>query len=114
MARYRAQTPLKLTSAPREEISRACRGRLRINRLFAFPWESLLESSEETPCHFALPENIHTYLMDIAGWKSLLVPGEAEEAHQGLNHGVGHPLLLLYDAKAHRGKNSNYFQWFRE
>jgi hypothetical protein len=27
----------------------------------------------------------------------------------GFDHGVGHPLLLLYDAKAPLGKNSNYF-----
>ena len=27
----------------------------------------------------------------------------------GLDHGVGHSLLLLYDAKARRDKNSNYF-----
>jgi hypothetical protein len=27
----------------------------------------------------------------------------------GFDHGVGHPLLLLYDAKAPIGKNSNYF-----
>ena len=28
---------------------------------------------------------------------------------RGFDHGVGHPLLLLYDAKAPLGKNSNYF-----
>ena len=28
----------------------------------------------------------------------------------GLDHGVGHPLLLLYDAKAPKGKNSNEFK----
>jgi integrase/recombinase XerD len=28
---------------------------------------------------------------------------------KGFDHGVGHPLLLLYDAKAPIGKNSNYF-----
>jgi len=28
---------------------------------------------------------------------------------QGFDHGVGHSLLLLYDAKAHCSKNSNYF-----
>ena len=27
----------------------------------------------------------------------------------GFDHGAGHPLLLLYDAKAPLGKNSNYF-----
>src|SRR6266850_154295 len=27
----------------------------------------------------------------------------------GFDHGAGHPLLLLYDAKAPIGKNSNYF-----
>jgi len=27
----------------------------------------------------------------------------------GFDHGVGHSLLLLYDAKAPLGKNSNYF-----
>ena len=27
----------------------------------------------------------------------------------GLDHGVGHFLLLLYDAKAPRGQNSKYF-----
>ena len=27
----------------------------------------------------------------------------------GFDHGVGHPLLLLYDAKAPLGENSNYF-----
>ena len=27
----------------------------------------------------------------------------------GFDHGVGHPLQLLYDAKAPSGKNSNYF-----
>src|SRR6266571_9353407 len=27
----------------------------------------------------------------------------------GFDHGVGHSLLLLYDAKAPIGKNSNYF-----
>ena len=31
------------------------------------------------------------------------------EAQRGFDHGVGHPLLLLYDAKAPLGKNSNYF-----
>jgi hypothetical protein len=30
-------------------------------------------------------------------------------AKVGFDHGVGHPLLLLYDAKAPLGKNSNYF-----
>jgi hypothetical protein len=29
--------------------------------------------------------------------------------NEGFDHGVGHPLLLLYDAKAPLGKNSNYF-----
>src|SRR5262245_10685448 len=28
----------------------------------------------------------------------------------GLDHGVGHPLLLLYDVKAPSGKNSNEFK----
>jgi hypothetical protein len=27
----------------------------------------------------------------------------------GFDHGLGHPLLLLYDAKAPLGKNGNYF-----
>jgi hypothetical protein len=27
----------------------------------------------------------------------------------GFDHGVGHSLLLLYDAKVPLGKNSNYF-----
>ena len=27
---------------------------------------------------------------------------------KGFDHGVGHSLLLLYDAKAPLGKNSNY------
>jgi hypothetical protein len=27
----------------------------------------------------------------------------------GLDHGVGHPLLLLYDVKAPNGKNVNEF-----
>jgi len=27
----------------------------------------------------------------------------------GFDHGVGHSLLLLYDAKVHCSKNSNYF-----
>ena len=27
----------------------------------------------------------------------------------GFDHGAGHPLLLLYDAKASLGKNSSYF-----
>jgi hypothetical protein len=27
----------------------------------------------------------------------------------GLDHGVGHPLLLLYDVKAPNGQNSNEF-----
>jgi hypothetical protein len=27
----------------------------------------------------------------------------------GFDHGAGHPLLLLYGAKAPLGKNSNYF-----
>jgi hypothetical protein len=31
------------------------------------------------------------------------------ETKEGLDHGVGHPLPLLYDAKALLGKNSNYF-----
>jgi hypothetical protein len=32
----------------------------------------------------------------------------------GFDHGVGHPLLLLYDAKVSLGKNSNYFNglWY--
>ena len=30
-------------------------------------------------------------------------------ANNGLDHGVGHSLLLLDDAKAPRSKNSNYF-----
>jgi hypothetical protein len=38
-------------------------------------------------------------------WQSLDFPGKL----RGLDHGVGHSLLPLYDAKAHRGKNSNYF-----
>jgi hypothetical protein len=28
----------------------------------------------------------------------------------GLDHGVGHPLLLLYDAKVPNGKNNNEFK----
>jgi hypothetical protein len=28
---------------------------------------------------------------------------------KGLDHGVGHSLLLLYDAKTSHGKNINYF-----
>jgi len=28
----------------------------------------------------------------------------------GLDHGVGHPLLFLYDVKAHNGQNSNEFK----
>jgi hypothetical protein len=28
---------------------------------------------------------------------------------EGFDHGVGHPLLLLYDAKTPRGKNVKYF-----
>jgi hypothetical protein len=38
--------------------------------------------------------------------------GQALPLHpgvEGFDHGVGHPLLLLYDAKALLGKNSNYF-----
>jgi hypothetical protein len=35
--------------------------------------------------------------------------GEIPDKNPGLDHGVGHPLLLLDDAKAHRGRNSNYF-----
>ena len=31
------------------------------------------------------------------------------ETTEGFDHGVGHPLLLLYDAKAPLGKNGNYF-----
>ena len=33
----------------------------------------------------------------------------ARGARYSLNHGVGHFLLLLYNAKAPRDKNSNYF-----
>ena len=29
----------------------------------------------------------------------------------GLDHGVGHPLLLLCDAKAYLGYKSNYIKW---
>src|SRR5262245_52563721 len=29
---------------------------------------------------------------------------------QGLDHGVGHPLLLLYDVNAPNGQNSNEFK----
>jgi hypothetical protein len=29
--------------------------------------------------------------------------------HQGLDHGVGHPLLHLYDVKAPNGQKSNEF-----
>src|SRR6266446_4732140 len=35
-----------------------------------------------------------------------------ESRNRGFDHGVGHPLLLLYDAKAPLGKNSNYFGKF--
>jgi hypothetical protein len=30
--------------------------------------------------------------------------------HLGLDHGVGHPLLLLYDVKAPNGQNNNEFK----
>jgi hypothetical protein len=31
------------------------------------------------------------------------------DAIVGFDHGVGHPLLLLYDAKTHRGQKVNEF-----
>jgi hypothetical protein len=32
------------------------------------------------------------------------------KANCGLDHGVGHSLLLLYDVKAPEGQKSNYFK----
>jgi hypothetical protein len=37
------------------------------------------------------------------------LPSYSPQLNVGLDHGVGHFLLLLYDAKAPRGQNSNYF-----
>ena len=46
--------------------------------------------------------------VDLHRWTPVrgLGPGMASV---GFDHGVGHPLLLLYDSKAPLGKNSNYF-----
>jgi hypothetical protein len=33
---------------------------------------------------------------------------------EGLDHGVGHPLLFWYDEKAHKCKNSKYFNGLRD
>jgi hypothetical protein len=42
-------------------------------------------------------------------WQERLDACPQVVAFFGLDHGVGHSLLLLYDAKAHGGQNSNYF-----
>ena len=41
--------------------------------------------------------------------RSFSAPVALNKQNDGFDHGVGHPLLLLYDAKVPLGKNSNYF-----
>jgi hypothetical protein len=40
---------------------------------------------------------------------SLAEQGQHGETRAGFDHGVGHPLLLLYDAKTPLGQNTNEF-----
>ena len=44
-----------------------------------------------------------------ASFRESIVKEKARHIAVGFDHGVGHSLLLLYDAKAPLGKNSNYF-----
>src|SRR5262249_53464141 len=54
-----------------------------------------------TPCALSPPSAAHWPLA--AGRRDSLRP------HRGLDHGVGHPLLLLYDVKASNGQKSKEF-----
>src|SRR5712691_12533659 len=42
-------------------------------------------------------------------WYDAPLTSRYSDRRHGFDQGVGHPLLLLYDAKASLGKNSSYF-----
>ncbi len=49
-------------------------------------------------------------MCSVLGSKGSRVAGAVIKAEIGLDHGAGHSLLLLCDAKASRGKNSMKFK----
>ena len=53
---------------------------------------------------------LHTVNFRLSPEDIAYIINHAEDSVLGLDHGVGHPLLLLYDVKAPNGQNRNEFK----
>src|SRR5262249_16906856 len=81
---------------------------MRMEARYATRKQQLLAECQIAPAIFeqVLPR-LTTFMAPFV--ETFCRPELGQHAHTGFDHGVGHSLLLLYDAKISHGENINYF-----